>query len=127
MSNFKVIIDSRKVLRKPDDLPPDTGCWKNCTCYTSGNGMQKLTMTCNVVGRDRYDDFRDFLSDENGNFSGTFTPVFRQQKNNGNVTRFIEPFVAMTVSVILFSASRYTVLFWMTAMTMAVSNPFSGI
>ncbi|MBR2626257.1 MAG: exo-alpha-sialidase [Lentisphaeria bacterium] len=94
MSNFKVIIDSRKILRKPDDLPPDTGCWKNCTCYTSGNGMQKLTMTCNVVGRDRYDDFRDFLSDENGNFSGTFTPVFRQQINNGNVTRFIEPFVA---------------------------------
>ena len=68
MSNFKVIINSRKVLRKPDDLPPDTGCWKNCTCFTSAEGLKKLTMSCNIVGRDRYDDFRDYLSDGEGKF-----------------------------------------------------------
>lgn len=93
MKSFKPQIVSKKVLRTPDDLPPDTGCWKSCTCFTGKSGFRKLTMTSNIVGRDRYDDFRDLLSDDEGNFSGESTLVFRQQENNGNVTRFIEPFI----------------------------------
>lgn len=91
----------------PDDLPQNTGCWKSSTCYTTKHGMQKLTMTSNVVGRDRYDDFRDHLSDEEGNFSGSYTPIFRQQENNGNVTRFIEPFVCY--DAISDSVFRFTI------------------
>lgn len=94
MSRFIPVITGRKIMRSPDELPPDTGCWKNCTCYCSAEGFQKISMSSNTVGRDRYDDFRDYISDENGEFSDEYTVVFRQKEDNGNITRFIEPFIA---------------------------------
>lgn len=85
---------SKRILRSADDLPPGTGCWKNCTCYCNADSNRKLTLSSNVVGRDRYDDFYQELSDDNGVFHGNRRILFRQVEKDGAVTRLCEPFIA---------------------------------
>ena len=95
MTTAQAVITSRKMLRNASALPEGIGCWKNCTCYCHADGFQKLTLSSNVVGRDRYENFCERLSDEDGVFRAPERNIYREEKKDGCVTRFCEPFIAL--------------------------------
>ena len=92
---FRPRILDRRRIRHHEELPVDRGCWKNYTGYCSNRGFRKFELSSDVVGRDRYDDFRHRLSDEDGIFRTAKTPVFRQRETGGDVERWCEPFEAL--------------------------------
>ena len=83
---------TEKNLVRPSVLPGQYSPWKTESDYCFADGDEKFEVWSDIAGRDRYDNFRDRFSADNGVTWGNIREIFVSQNENGNIHRWCELF-----------------------------------
>ena len=87
-----------KTVARPAVLPGQSSPWKTECDYCFAEGNEKFEVWSDITGQDRYDNFRNRFSDDNGVTWGNSREVFQSQNKNGNIRRWCELFQNLEIN-----------------------------
>lgn len=96
--NISIAKVIERMVVRPAIASGSQGPWKSESdyCFTTGN--EKFEILSDITGRDRYDNFKERFSTDNGVSWGIPREIFKSENNNGNIRRWCELFQNLEIN-----------------------------